>query len=314
MDPSHFPAIGRYRFQLKLLDPVRLPAYPGSTWRGLLGHGLRRAACVTRQAHCNGCLLLSSCAYSRLFETPAPDGSDPRHRNRPHPYILVIKPNPQHQHPAGEILQLGINLIGDANHSLPYLIHALSLAGERGIGSRHARFQLQQTQQQHPGDHWQTIYTPGSELQILPANTPIPPAPAKQAPSTASLTLITPLRLKTRGRLLGRSELDSEQLLHHLRRRLQDLARFHGNQTIPPDINLPDIDTLKLTSQLHWHDWTRYSSRQQTDMQMGGLLGSLNITSPGLAQLWPWLWLGQYTHLGKGTSLGLGRYQLTSDN
>lgn len=134
MDASHFPAIGRYRFHFKLLNPLRLPAYPGSTWRGLLGHGLRQAACVTHQPECAGCLLLSSCAYSRLFETPAPDDSDPRHRNRPHPYILNISPSQQQDYRAGDPLQLGINLIGDANHTLPYLIHALTLAGQRGLG------------------------------------------------------------------------------------------------------------------------------------------------------------------------------------
>lgn len=308
MDASHFPAIGRYRFHFKLLDPLRLPAYPGSTWRGLLGHGLRQAACVTHQPECTGCLLLSGCAYSRLFETPAPDGSDPRHRNRPHPYILNISPSQQENYRAGDPLQLGINLIGGANHTLPYLIHALTLAGQRGLGKRHARFQLTQAKQ-HSGGHWQPIYQAGGTLQPQPATTPQPPAAA----DTAAIQLLTPLRLKYRGRLLRPEQLDQQQLSHHLRRRLQDLAHFHGSQPPggkAPQIEFPAADTLSITSQLHWHDWTRYSSRQQTNMQMGGLLGSIQLSGPGLAQLWPWLWLGQHTHLGKGTSLGLGQYRL----
>jgi CRISPR/Cas system endoribonuclease Cas6 (RAMP superfamily) len=45
-------------------------------------------------------------------------------------------------------------------------------------------------------------------------------------------------------------------------------------------------------------------------MQLGGLLGRLTLSGDRLSDLWPLLWLGQHTHLGKGTSFGLGRYRL----
>ncbi|MEA3643101.1 MAG: hypothetical protein VBE63_24635, partial [Lamprobacter sp.] len=38
----------RVRFQLEALDPIRLPSYSGSAFRGLLGHSLRHSVCVTR--------------------------------------------------------------------------------------------------------------------------------------------------------------------------------------------------------------------------------------------------------------------------
>jgi hypothetical protein len=63
---------------------------------------------------------------------------------------------------------------------------------------------------------------------------------------------------------------------------------------------------------LTWRDWTRYSSRQQTTMQMGGLTGRLGVDLGGHERLWPYLWLGQWTHAGKGTSMGLGRYRLAT--
>lgn len=61
---------------------------------------------------------------------------------------------------------------------------------------------------------------------------------------------------------------------------------------------------------LRWYDWTRYSSRQQTTMQMGGLLGELELNADGIEPFWPYLWLGQWTHAGKGASMGLGRYTI----
>ena len=61
---------------------------------------------------------------------------------------------------------------------------------------------------------------------------------------------------------------------------------------------------------LRWHDWTRFSSRQDTLMQMGGLLGGLSLVGPGLDAFAPALWYGQWVHVGKGTSFGLGAYHI----
>ena len=61
---------------------------------------------------------------------------------------------------------------------------------------------------------------------------------------------------------------------------------------------------------MEWREWTRYSSRQQERLQMGGLVGEAEIEGRDLEPFWPYLWLGQWTHAGKGTSMGLGRYRI----
>lgn len=61
---------------------------------------------------------------------------------------------------------------------------------------------------------------------------------------------------------------------------------------------------------LAWKDWTRYSSRQKTTMQMGGLVGEILLELAEDAPFWPYLWLGQWVHAGKGTSMGLGCYTI----
>jgi CRISPR/Cas system endoribonuclease Cas6 (RAMP superfamily) len=43
---------------------------------------------------------------------------------------------------------------------------------------------------------------------------------------------------------------------------------------------------------------------------MGGLLGRFRLHGPDIAPFWPYLWLGQWTHAGKGATLGLGRYRI----
>jgi len=63
-------------------------------------------------------------------------------------------------------------------------------------------------------------------------------------------------------------------------------------------------------AELGWMDWTRYSSRQDTTMEMGGILGRFALSGRDLEALWPYLWLGQWTHAGKAATMGLGRYRI----
>ena len=43
---------------------------------------------------------------------------------------------------------------------------------------------------------------------------------------------------------------------------------------------------------------------------MGGIIGVLELNMSGLENFWPYLWLGQWTHIGKGTSMGMGAYSI----
>jgi hypothetical protein len=91
------------------------------------------------------------------------------------------------------------------------------------------------------------------------------------------------------------------------------LTYFHADTPLETDFAAL-TETARAVSidseELSWYDWTRYSSRQDTTMDMGGLLGRFELDGAVLAPFWPYLWLGQWTHAGKGTSMGLGRYAL----
>ncbi len=62
---------------------------------------------------------------------------------------------------------------------------------------------------------------------------------------------------------------------------------------------------------LSWYDWERYSARQDVRMKMGGILGSVTF-SGDLAEFMPFILLGEHLHVGKGTSFGLGKYEVVS--
>ena len=310
------PDVARFRFRLDAVDPVRLPPFAGSALRGMLGFGLRRTACVTRQPVCDGCLLRTTCVYSTLFESPAMGGEGGgRYAQLPHPFVLDLIQTLGEEVAPGETFAFGINLIGPAQAQVPYLIHALQLAGQRGLGKGGGRFRVAALERERTlgtGD-WVPVYTAesGEYLASLPGGPP-QPAPAT-APPTVGLRLLTPLRIKRRGHLVGPAEFEAVDLLRALGERIELLAGHYGGDAAAFHWGSlrGQAEGLRIDSDdLRWHDWTRYSSRQDTLMQMGGLLGALYLSGPGLAAFWPALGYGQWVHVGKGTSFGLGAYIL----
>ena len=327
LEPLPLPVLRleRLRFGCEALDPIRLPSYSGSAWRGLLGQSLRHSVCVTRAPTCEGCLLRQQCAYSTFFESPAPPAqATQRYRVLPHPFVLEPPAPGQREHAPGERLSLGLTLIGPAAELLPYLIHTLQRAGERGLGRERGRFRLLEVlQETRPGsDDWQPVFeTRVGRLNAFrseaPRAGPLPdPAPGSSpSPASLPLALLTPLRIKQRGHYVRPHQLDARALLGTLATRIERLGALYG--TSGPEEGFERaalhaaIDQVQVeTVQLRWVEWTRYSSRQRTTMQLGGLLGTLQLNGPGLAPLWPLIALGQWLHLGKNTSFGLGRYRL----
>jgi hypothetical protein len=73
MAAMRLPEVVAFEFRFLARQPMRMPGYMGSAWRGGFGRALRRAVCVTGLSTCPGCPFEGSCVYPYLFET-APDG------------------------------------------------------------------------------------------------------------------------------------------------------------------------------------------------------------------------------------------------
>ena len=108
-------------------------------------------------------------------------------------------------------------------------------------------------------------------------------------------------------------QLTARNLLITLARRTQLLCDVHLGAAAPRHdfaalsdlataIRLPCVD-------LRWFDWGRYSQRQQQEMQLGGLLGNVQLQGD-LAPFVELLYLGQWLHVGKNATMGLGGYRL----
>ena len=337
LDAAHIPKpvlpLARYRLRFcehRRDDSFSLAAprtgYLGSAWRGAFGHALRKTVCVTRLPACDPCVLLRSCPYPFLFESRTPPGATKLTRYPRTPGPFVLEPADRHFDTASDTLNLGVTLFGSANDHLPYVVHALETAGRHGLTARRAQVRMlsvQSESRKHDAGHvagrdadgaaardgWTTIFEPGSRLSPVPAESPLPPTPSAEV----RVRLLSPLRIKRHEHLVGVSNLDFRAFMGGLLRRISLLTYFFGDTPLETDFAglLRLAESIPVSDpDLHWREWTRRSSRQNTTLQMGGLVGSFDLAGPELERFWPLLWLGQWTHAGKGCSMGLGRYVL----
>ncbi|ALQ50410.1 CRISPR system precrRNA processing endoribonuclease RAMP protein Cas6 [Nitrosomonas ureae] len=295
-----------YRFYFDTHQPVRLPDYPGSAWRGAFGHALKKTVCVIRNTPCHQCLLKHACAYSYIFETPPPSNTEKmrKYNSTPHPFVFRFA-----EKPTTEEYSLDMNLFGHGQRFFPYIIHAMHMAGQDGIGGNRQPFRLNRIDAIDFQGPPITVYQEAELRNQSPLQSPSPP----QMPEKINITFHSPVRIKQDNKNLGDNHFNFGALFGSLLRRISMICYFHTDTPLETDFAELAAAARNIqfsTQNLHWYDWTRYSSRQQTEMQMGGVLGSVSLDMQGLGDFWPYLWLGQWTHVGKGTSMGMGAYTI----
>ena len=108
------------------------------------------------------------------------------------------------------------------------------------------------------------------------------------------------------------NELPFHVFLQRLLGRISSLSYFHCGESLEMDFKdfIAQATLVEITkSRLSWYDWTRYSSRQDRRMKLGGLLGSVTYSGE-LEPFLPFIALGQYVHVGKNATFGLGKYRI----
>lgn len=291
------------------MDDVALPDFAGSAWRGAFGRALRDLSCVRACVSPNQCPMPTMCAYRYLFETPRPPnaGKMRLYERVPHPFVIDPR-GTEGAHSRGETISLVVVVVGRAAGWAGSVVRAFAHAGEKGIGSGRGRLRLIGVEHQDPpgGDVW------------LPADPLTPqtlatPAPAPPCPAAVRVRLLTPLRLKEDGHNVTPDQFQPHHLLRNVLRRISLLTYFHTDTPYETDfaaLTAQARDVQPRAAELTWRDWKRYSSRQQTPLAMGGLIGTFVLDVSASDGWWPILWTGQWLHAGKGTSMGLGKYRL----
>lgn len=297
---------------------LELPAYKGSTFRGGFGHIFRKVTCSQKSKVCNDCLLNSTCSYAYIFETPLPPGSEAlrSYDSIPRPFVIEPPDDTKVFYKPGESLSLYVVLIGNAIRYLPYFIISFEGLGQAGLGKGRKQYQLRKVYAQtlSQGDYQEVYDSNEGKLKE-----PIPIIKGANSANIKSLNRIkvsfnTVSRLKYDGRYINK--VDFHVLARNLLRRISSLAYFHHGWHLEADIRDLIEQATKVTileDRTHWVDWRRYSSRQDSRINMGGIVGEITYEGD-LTPFHELLKLGEFIHVGKGAVFGMGKYTIVCEN
>lgn len=313
--------VARYEVVLEVGPKgLLLPPYKGSTLRGGFGHVFRRICCSQTEAVCSQCMLAQACAYGQIFE-PSPPASSAVLKNLsdiPRPFVIEPPLETKTQYMLGEQLRFGLVLIGQAIQYLPYFVLTFKELGNIGLGKGRLPFVLAEFRAVMADGRVVPVYNRETNM-VTPVNTGVTlgelTAGKTFAASELWLNFITMTRLKYDHSLV--TTVPFHVLIRNLLRRVSTLYYFfHGYRQEDVDYRqliaqAEMVDTIRASLRLV--DWERYSHRQETKMNMGGLVGEI-VYAGDIAPFWPLLKLGEVIHVGKGCVFGLGKYEVKNEH
>ena len=310
--------VARYRFDLEAIDPLHLPLYKGSTFRGGFGYAFKKMVCSQPNWRtCNPCVRGNDCPYGYIFETTVPADSEVLRslRELPVPFILEPPVDDKRFYQPGERLSFDLVLIGRAINYLPYFLLAFQEVGRNGIGNPRGRYILHRILNLHPWRSTSELVYDGVEIRVggrdlSISNIDVLQRSEEVATNQLVLHFLTPTRLKYRKEIVDFPEFHI--LIRNLTRRLSSLAYFHCGDLWNTDFRGLNEEAGRVQASrngVKWLDWERYSGRQNKRINLGGFAGEVTYDGD-LETFIPLLITGEIVHVGKGTVFGNGMYRI----
>ncbi len=308
-----------FEFVLAPEQTIVFPEFKGNVFRGALGKTLRHLTCAFKEKKCTDCLIHDKCIYSKIFESiHTTDNSILKNvENAPHPFVLYIPEQHSLEYPVkpGAVVPenskilFSLTLVGEAIEYISYFILAFEEIGKKGIGKTKAPFKIEKVQ--CAGKH---IYDP--EMKKITRDFPLVYGRdfIKEETQVQSITMEmeSPLRLKF-GRKFQKY-ISFDMLVPNLLRRIQLLSALYCEG--PPRVDFKELiekaKEVKVSdSEIHWEEQRRFSFRQERTLSLGGVSGSIEFTG-NISPYMPFLRIGEYLHVGKGTAFGLGKIKINA--
>lgn len=312
------------RFRGTADEKMTLPPVSGSTLRGAFGHALRLVGCARKrgQSCADGCTendeaigagRPTTCVYGYLFETPHPPNVPMQERQRDvtHPFVIRYLPTTGGPHMAGEWVEFEITLMGHAIACAPAVVETCVVMGRNGLGAGRGGMSVREVWECAPF---------GQEKRLLPFHVAVPTLMANWEDAVARAALLPPERLVVdfvtpahlkRGQIAVRRP-EFSTLMRAVLRRMTLLALYHGGVVTQPHMAALATEAEKIQL-MAWEGetrmWQRYSSRQHTMMEFGGLVGTA-VYAGDLTPFLPYLVFGQAIHIGKACTFGEGQYRI----
>lgn len=294
---------------IEFVTPIKWQVLPTFFLRSVLGAQLKRICCVQRQSTCDDCILSGSCAYSVLFESPLDTSNKVLYgRNRGyHPFVLTH----------GAVLNGGlgyhftVTLIGKGIQYFPFVVFAFQQAGSEGVFSSKIQYRISELTDHATGKSLQNTNLKSPQTQMLHV---------QQADSvifeSVSVEFITPARIKHFGKYT--LDFDAISFLSSIYRRITALTQLYeesmpGENSANEKLMVPEKIHISERN-IKWKDFSRYSQRQHTEMELGGIVGNFILTGGLRAFDISLLEAGKLFHVGKNTVFGLGQMDFNTIN
>jgi hypothetical protein len=298
-------------------EPVELPPFRGNLWRGILGPTLKRIDEGLLPGVSTGEIERGT-LYRTFFESPPPpDAAKMRLYTRaPHPYVVDAPGRPGFERlEAGARERIGLTLVGRAATAAEAVLAGFDFAARVGIGRgigrerERGRARLMEVRAVWRGEAPDLIVF--DEARGFRALTPEVPA-LPSCPALLRVVLATPLRLQQQGRLLGPRDFAPGPLVSNLVRRVSMMSTFFAANLETDFRALKDLweGLTARERMLAAADLTRWSGHSKQELAMDGIIGSFVLDMRGREPLFPYLWLGQWVHAGKGAVMGMGAIRL----
>ena len=260
--------------KISLKSPNILPhKFLGSTIRGAFGVGLKDVVCINPTKKCEGCFAISDCAFYDFYEKKSPK------------YRLKIDLRGK--------LDFDMYLFEEFIDFAPYVISAIHKTfTEIGITNKRLKppFKLYLNDKLIFDEKFLDFNIEALEIKEVEYN------------HEAKLFIKTPIRVKENNRFV-RDNIKLETILRSIHHRVLTLT----NQ---PLSKLPFTPLYKIKSQnFIYQDFTRYSNRQKTSMNFGGLMGMIEFEFID-EESFKLLKIGEVVGVGKQVTFGMGEIEV----
>ena len=306
--------VSKYCIQIQPETKLFLPYYKGATFRGGFGYTFRRLVCITKKSSCQNCILTEKCIYKHVFQPTIQQKTIQNTKTYSEliqPFVIEPPEETKTEYTADNTLNFNLILFGKVSELLPYFILVFKELGKTGMGKTKGKYRLLKIE-----DVFKNLIYSGNNDTIRNIDSKLYCDKIMNGYSNISnlthlnLNFITPTRIKYNKDLVVKPEFHN--IIRSLSHRISAISHFYWNKKL--NINYKQlIDQSKniiiKKSDLRWLDWERYSTRQNTKMKLGGFVGKITYYG-NFKPFLPLLLLGEYTHIGKNCTFGLGKYKI----
>ena len=265
--------------KLTIIIDEKPPFFIGSQIRGALGYALKKVTCINPAFDCQGCFAQSNCLYYSFYEE----------KNHPHKYRFDLELGK-------EYYEFSFYMFDDIVDKLPYVVSAFyTMLTQNGLGKDRVtfkKFDIFINDKSCLKD--KDIKLPQNYIKTFQIDKPC---------QDISLQFVTPLRIKKNNRLLRDDNVELQDIINSIyQRQMQLLGKDF--KRFPYEIKGEIVK-----KELHYKELTRKSNRQKTTMNLGGMMGKIEIKGIN-KESFEVLKLGELIGVGKSTVFGLGKIKV----